>query len=245
MLKICGGTPGFLAKSAHSELALFALYWLVVTFPCGIVHILVMIRLRVVYGGGGWVKSYLRTRIARLVPSMRRLTHLSLVFFSSLFFSLVFFFLSLFLSSSQFYKYLSLFSRFSSLAGRSGVFLRAPSLFLSLSSLPSSRPSLLSSLLISLLLLRLSPFFFSLSLHTQRSASKPRGHQILRKILPRLRQCRLRCRQMQTEVEVGTPPCSPRLRKKRSWKAGAPECVCSRGLVPQRSPAVKRCAGRA
>ena len=33
--------------------------------------------------GGGWVKSYLRTRIARLVPSMRRLTHLSLV--SSLF----------------------------------------------------------------------------------------------------------------------------------------------------------------
>ena len=42
--------------------------------------------------GGGWVKSYLRTRIARLVPSMRRLTHLSLV------------------SPSQFYKYLSLFS---------------------------------------------------------------------------------------------------------------------------------------
>ena len=38
-------------KSANSELALFALYWLVVTFPCGIVHILVMIRLRVVYGG--------------------------------------------------------------------------------------------------------------------------------------------------------------------------------------------------
>ena len=27
----------------------------------------------------GWVKSYLRTRIARLVPSMRRLTHLNLV----------------------------------------------------------------------------------------------------------------------------------------------------------------------
>ena len=40
-----------LVKSAHSELALFALYGLVVTFPCGIVHILVMIRLRVVYGG--------------------------------------------------------------------------------------------------------------------------------------------------------------------------------------------------
>ena len=33
--------------------------------------------------GGGWDKSHLRTRIARLVPSMRRLTHLSLV--SSLF----------------------------------------------------------------------------------------------------------------------------------------------------------------
>ena len=40
-----------LGKSAHSELALFALYWLVVTFPCGIMHILVMIRLRVVFGG--------------------------------------------------------------------------------------------------------------------------------------------------------------------------------------------------
>ena len=53
--------------------------------------------------GGGWVKSHLRTRIARLVPSMRRLTHLSLV------------------SSSQFYKYLSLFSRLGSLAGRSQV----------------------------------------------------------------------------------------------------------------------------
>ena len=31
--------------------------------------------------GGRWVKSYLRTRIPRLVPSMRRLTHLSLVSF--------------------------------------------------------------------------------------------------------------------------------------------------------------------
>ena len=40
-----------LVKSAHSELALFALYWLVVTFPNGIVHILVMISLRVVHGG--------------------------------------------------------------------------------------------------------------------------------------------------------------------------------------------------
>ena len=40
-----------LELSAHSELALFAVYCLVVTFPCGIVHILVMITLRVVYGG--------------------------------------------------------------------------------------------------------------------------------------------------------------------------------------------------
>ena len=46
VLKICGGTSGFLGESALSELALFALYWLVVTFHCGIVHILVMIRLR-------------------------------------------------------------------------------------------------------------------------------------------------------------------------------------------------------
>ena len=52
--------------------------------------------------GGGWVKSHLRTRIARLVPSMRRLTHLSLV--SSLFSLLSFLFVSsslrLFVSSS-------------------------------------------------------------------------------------------------------------------------------------------------
>ena len=42
--------------------------------------------------GGGWVKSYLRTRIARLVPSMRRLAHLSLVspLFSLLFSTLVY-----------------------------------------------------------------------------------------------------------------------------------------------------------
>ena len=53
VLEICGGTPDSLGKSAHSELALFALYWLVVTLPCGTVHILVMIRLR-----GGWVKSF-------------------------------------------------------------------------------------------------------------------------------------------------------------------------------------------
>ena len=36
-------------KSAHSELALLALYWFVVTFLCGIVHVLVIIRLRVVH----------------------------------------------------------------------------------------------------------------------------------------------------------------------------------------------------
>ena len=65
-------------KSAHSELALFALYWLVVTFPCGVVHFLVMIRLRVVFGG---------RRVVQVLPSYQngqiRLTHLSLV--SSLF----------------------------------------------------------------------------------------------------------------------------------------------------------------
>ena len=49
-----------LGKSAHSELALFALHWLVVTFPCGIVHILVMIRLRVVHGG---------RRVGQVLPS--------------------------------------------------------------------------------------------------------------------------------------------------------------------------------
>ena len=47
-------------KSAHSELAVFALYWLFVTFPCGIVHLLVMIRLRVVYG---------RRRVGQVPPS--------------------------------------------------------------------------------------------------------------------------------------------------------------------------------
>ena len=58
-----------LGKSAHSELALFALYWLVVTFPCGIVHILVMIRLRVVYGGrrvGQVLPSYQNRQISAL-----------------------------------------------------------------------------------------------------------------------------------------------------------------------------------
>ena len=58
-----------LVKSAHSELALFALYWLVVTFPCGIVHILVMIRLRVVHGGrrvGQVLPSYQNRQISAL-----------------------------------------------------------------------------------------------------------------------------------------------------------------------------------
>ena len=49
-----------LGKSAHSELALFALHWLIVTFPCGIVHILVMIRLRVEDGG---------RRVGQVLPS--------------------------------------------------------------------------------------------------------------------------------------------------------------------------------
>ena len=49
-----------LEKSAHSELALFALCWLVVTFPHGIVHILVMIRLRVENGG---------RRVGQVLPS--------------------------------------------------------------------------------------------------------------------------------------------------------------------------------
>ena len=49
-----------LGKSAHSELASFALYWLVVTFHFGIVHILVMSRLRVVYGG---------RRVGKVLPS--------------------------------------------------------------------------------------------------------------------------------------------------------------------------------
>ena len=83
-------------KSAHSELALFALYWLVVTFPCGIVHILVMIRLRVVFG---------RRRVGQVLPSYQNRQISALV--SSLF---------SFLSSPKFYKCLSLFSRFSPLA---------------------------------------------------------------------------------------------------------------------------------
>ena len=58
--KIFGGTSGFLGKSAHSELASFALCWLVVTFPCGIVHTLVMIRFRVEKRG---------RRVGQVLPS--------------------------------------------------------------------------------------------------------------------------------------------------------------------------------
>ena len=59
-----------LGNNAHSELALFALYWLVVTFPCGIVHILVMIRLRVVLGGRrvGQVRPLWRGRTRQISP---------------------------------------------------------------------------------------------------------------------------------------------------------------------------------
>ena len=58
-----------LGKSANSELASFALYWLVVTFHCRKLHILVMIRLRVVYGGrrvGQVLPSYQNRQISAL-----------------------------------------------------------------------------------------------------------------------------------------------------------------------------------
>ena len=54
-----------LGKSAHSELALFALYWLIVTYLCGIVRTLVMIRLRLVFGRRRVGQVNLRTRIGR------------------------------------------------------------------------------------------------------------------------------------------------------------------------------------
>ena len=86
--------------------------------------------------GGGWVKSVLPSYQNRQISALdeRRLTHLTLVFS---FFSFLF---SLFLFSSQFHKYLSLFSRKLVLAGRSQsprrslavpsrVFLRAAPLF--------------------------------------------------------------------------------------------------------------------
>ena len=55
-------------KSAHSELFFFALYWLVVTFPCGIVHNLEMTKLRVVYGRrvGQVLPSYQNRQISAL-----------------------------------------------------------------------------------------------------------------------------------------------------------------------------------
>ena len=102
VLKIFGGTPGFLGKSAHSELALFALYSLVVTFPCGIVHILVMIRLSVVYGGrrvGQVLPSYQNGQISALDETADA-PQSSLFSLLSFLFSLCFFSL-LFLSSSQ------------------------------------------------------------------------------------------------------------------------------------------------
>ena len=88
-----------LGKSAHSELALFALYWLVVTFPCGIEHILVMIRLRVVYGGrrvGQVLPSYQNRQISAL-DEMADAPQFSLSLSLSLFLSLLSFPLSLFL----------------------------------------------------------------------------------------------------------------------------------------------------
>ena len=97
-----------LEKSAHSELALFALYWLVVTFPCGTVHILVMIRLRVVYGGRrvGQVQPSYQNRQIGALDETADAPQSSLFLFSLL-------------SQLSFQEYLSLFSRFRSLAGRS------------------------------------------------------------------------------------------------------------------------------
>ena len=57
-----------LVKSVHSELPSFALYWFVVTFPCGIVHILV-IKLKDVNGGrrvGQVLPSYQNRQISAL-----------------------------------------------------------------------------------------------------------------------------------------------------------------------------------
>ena len=71
------------AKSAHSELALFALYWLIVTFPFGIVHILVMIRLRVVFGGrrvGQVFPSYQNRQISALDETADALSLVSSLF---------------------------------------------------------------------------------------------------------------------------------------------------------------------
>ena len=107
VLKICGGTPGFLGVKC--------------TFWAGFICFVLARRHFSLWNsgwwsgseshmvGGGWVESYLRTRIARSVPSVRRLTHLSPV------------------SSSQFYKYLSLLSRKLVLAGVARRSLAVPS----------------------------------------------------------------------------------------------------------------------
>ena len=113
-----------LVQSAHSELALFALYWLVVTFPCGMVHILVMIRLRVVHGGrrvGQVLPSNQNHQIGAFdetadAPQSSLFSLLSSLFFSLLLSSSLFF--SLHLSSINIGLF---FSRFRSLAGLSQV----------------------------------------------------------------------------------------------------------------------------
>ena len=102
------GLQDSFVKSAHSELASFALYWLVVTFPCGIVRILVMIRLKVV--GERRVGQVLPLYQHRQISALDETADAPQ---SSL--------LSL-LSSSHFYEYFSLFSRFRSLAVPSRVF---------------------------------------------------------------------------------------------------------------------------
>ena len=106
-----------MGKSAHSELALFALYWLVVTFPCGMVHILVMIRLRVVFGG--W-------RVGQVLPSYqnRQISALDETADApqSNFFSLLSFVFSLHLSSINTYLSSPDSIPHKPLAGRSRVF---------------------------------------------------------------------------------------------------------------------------
>ena len=118
-----------LGKSAHSELALFALCWLVVTFPCGTVHTPVMIRLRVENGG---------RRVGQVLPSCqnRQISALDetadapqsglFSLLSSLFFliSSFFFLPSLFLLPSSFFPLLSSFFFL-----RSSFFFLLPSFF--------------------------------------------------------------------------------------------------------------------
>ena len=80
-------------------------------------HTLVVVRLRVVYGGwvGQVLPSYQNRQISALDETADAPQSSLFSFLSSLF-SLLFSLLS-FLSSSQFYQYLSLFSRFRSLPG--------------------------------------------------------------------------------------------------------------------------------